>query len=410
MLSSTQGPDAPGANTMNVAVIGPDDDRRKAVAVALREGDGGALHGPEGPATGLAIQEFLSYPLELKELPRMLARHFEVVFIDLDSDTEYALNLVESLSRGGSATVMVYSAQANRDLVIRCMRAGAREFLNLPLGPGDMAGALARVPVRDPSTATARETGRRLFVFLGAKGGCGVTTVATAFALSLARDSGRSTLLIDFGLPLGDAALKLGMLCDYSTAHALDDWIRLDGSFLHSLLANHSSGLWVLAAPGEFPRTHAPIHAVNKLLEVAQQSFHYVVVDIGSRLDLKDSLLFGDSAYLYLVTQAGISELRNANRLITQLFPTRRHKLQIVLNRHMPDMPGFDDVQIARELTRPAQWKVPEESAVDKSSQPVTIPLAMGDSPASKCIRQMARAACGLPPVEGKKKSLSLFG
>ena len=96
------------------------------------------------------------YPLNLDKLPEMLARRYDVVFIDLDGDRESALDAVQSISSVNSATVMVYSAQADRDMVIRCMRAGAREFLTLPLAPGDIAGALARVPIRDTQPGLTR--------------------------------------------------------------------------------------------------------------------------------------------------------------------------------------------------------------------------------------------------------------
>jgi len=407
MSSFTEVNETASVNAISIAVVGPDDGRRNAVASALGGSEEPNTLDPEQSGVVLTIQEFLSYPLELNDLPQILAQHFDVVFVDLDGDTDYALDVVEGLSRWSSATVMVYSARANRDLVIRCIRAGAREFLNLPLAPGDMAGALARVPIRDPSLSRIQSAAGKLFVFLGAKGGCGVTTVATGFALSLAQASGQRTLLIDFGLPLGDAALQLGMLCDYSTQNALEDWRRLDGSFLRSLLAEHVSGLSVLAAPGEFPKSRAPLQAIDKLMTVARQNFHYVVVDAGSRLDLMHSSLFGDSTYLYLVTQAGISELRNANRLIAQFFSTRGHKLQVVLNRHMPHAKGFDDEQVAK--TRPAQWKVLEEDATDGATQHPAISLAHDDSPAAKSIRQMARAACGLPPLAERRKNFRLF-
>ena len=42
------------------------------------------------------------------------------------------------------ATVMVYSSVADSELMIRCMRAGAREFLSLPFPPGAMAEAMVR--------------------------------------------------------------------------------------------------------------------------------------------------------------------------------------------------------------------------------------------------------------------------
>src|SRR5579862_3007817 len=50
--------------------------------------------------------------------------------IELDSDRDCALDLVESIcSRKPSASVVVYSGVSQPDLLIASMRAGAREFL-----------------------------------------------------------------------------------------------------------------------------------------------------------------------------------------------------------------------------------------------------------------------------------------
>jgi pilus assembly protein CpaE len=339
----------------------------------------------------------------------MLDRLHDVILVDLDSDPDYAFDLVQRICAHGSATVMVYSARADLELAIRCMRAGAREFFTLPLAANDMSDALTRVSVRRPGAFHAKRAGK-LFVFLGAKGGCGVTTLASNFAISLAQESDQKTMLIDLGLPLGDAAINLGMAVEYSTHNALHDSSRLDANFLSSLLATHSSGLSVLAAPGEFPRTETPMDAVNKLLAVARQNFDYVVVDAGSRLDLKDSALFDASAIIYLVTQVGVSELRNANRLVTRFFASRDGNLQIVLNRYTPRALLFDETHITKALTRPAQWRIPDDFASARRTRNTATPLALEDSPISIAIRQMARKACGLPENEEKKKGFSIFG
>ena len=47
---------------------------------------------------------------------------------------------------------------------------------------------------------------------MGAKGGAGATMLACNFAVALAQESGKKTLLIDLDLPLGDAALNLGIV------------------------------------------------------------------------------------------------------------------------------------------------------------------------------------------------------
>lgn len=409
MLRITQTASTAIARSLSIAVIGPDDDRRNMVAGALIACECALPRLAPWLSLPLAIQEFISYPPDLVQLPPMLALQFDVVCIDLDSDTEKALELVAAVVLARSTTVMVYSMQADRNLVIRCMRAGAREFLALPLLPDDMAGALARVKVHDPAVLSIGDRNKKTFVFLGAKGGCGVTAIASIFASELARESKRSTLLIDLGLPLGDAAIHLGLSSEYSVANALEEWNRLDSSFLRSLVVEHDSGLSLLAAPHDFPHTLPPLEAIDRLLAVAHQSFHFVVVDIGSRVDLKDTSLFDESVYLYLVTQVGVSHLRNANRLITQFFPMRAQRLQILLNRYTSHAFGFNDEQVTKALTRPAQWKIPDDDGHRKKPRVPGGDLAEEESAALKAIRQMARSACGLPTIEEKKKLFRLF-
>ncbi|HXR40242.1 MAG TPA: AAA family ATPase [Terracidiphilus sp.] len=383
---------------MSIALIGPDEQRRKEAAAALLKCD------------GAEVREYSAYPASLDDVPRLIEQRNDVIIIDLDSSPEYALELVESICANGSATVMVYSSKPDSDLLVRCMRAGAREFLTPPFAHNTMAEALVRASARRSATRLPRKTGGRLLVFLGAKGGSGVTTLACNFAVSLAQESGQSTLLIDLDLPLGDAALNLGIVTEYSTVNALQDADRLDAAFLNKLLIKHSSGVSVLAAPGKFPQFHATNEAINKLITVARQEFDNVVVDVGARLDLTESALFKDAFTIYLVTQAGIPELRNSNRLIGQFFTVGSPKLEIVINRYEPRSLGVSDETITKALTRPANWKIPNDYSAVRQMQNTATPLALGDSPVARLIRQMATSICGQRATQPKKKGFKLFG
>ncbi|MGA3373334.1 MAG: hypothetical protein ABSC48_16385 [Terracidiphilus sp.] len=337
--------DSFGAELLSIALIGPDEYRRKAVASALAE------------RRGSETREFFYYPASLDDVPKLLETHFDIIIIDLDSQPEYALELVESFCASTAATVMVYSGKTDAELLVRCMRAGAREFLILPLAENIMPEALARAAARRSATrpATAKKAVGRLLVFLGAKGGDGVTTLACNFAVSLAQESSQSTLLIDLDLPLGDAAL-----------------------------------------------------AIDKLIAVARQDFENVIIDIGSRLDLMGTSLFKEGATVYLVIQAGIAGLRNSNRLISQYFATDVPKLEIVLNRFQSRSSGVPEDHVTKALTRPANWKIPNDYSAVRRMQHTAVPLALEDSPISRQIRQMARTACGLPATPGKGSGFSL--
>ncbi len=394
----SQYPESIGATSLKIALVGPNEERRAGAMRAMTS------------LTGNDVREFTTYPPGLDEVAKMLDQQYDVVMMDLDSDPEYALEMVESFCVTGPVTVMVYSQKSDSELLVRCMRAGAREFLAYPLDANVVAEALVRAAARRPVVKTSKKTAGRLLTFIGAKGGAGATTVACNFAVALAQDPNQKTLLIDLDLPLGDAALNLGIAAEYSTINALQSANRLDASFLSQLLVKHSSGVSVLAAPGKFIPYEASDEAIDRLFEVARQDFDNVVVDWGSRLDFSGTSVLKESSTIYLVTQAGIPELRNSNRLIQQFFQGPSPHLEIVINRYEPRALGVAEEHITKALTRPAQWKIPNDYPSVRKMQINATPLALADSPIARLIKQMAKAATGQSETQPKKKGFSLFG
>jgi pilus assembly protein CpaE len=390
-------PDALGTNVMSVALIGPQAGRRAAISAALRT------------AQANVTKEFETYP-ELDDVRALLEEDFDVIIIELDHNPEYALDLVENICVDGNVTVMVYSSRADSELLVRCMRAGAREFLTEPIALSTIAEALVRASVRRPAAKPNKKTAGKLAVFMGSKGGCGVTTIATNFALALAQESGKNTLLIDLNLPLGDIGIDLGISAQYSTADALQNSERLDFNYLSKLLVKHSSGLSVLAAPDKYVLVEAANADVERLLMVARQNFDYVVVDAGSRFGAIGNALFNDCSTVYLVTQVGLPDLRNSNRLISELLKGHREHLEIILNRYTARSMEIDEESITKALTMPAKWKIPSDFQSARTAQNTATPLALGDSPISRVILEMSQIACGKEIDKKKKSRFKLFG
>lgn len=399
MSAYTQQTDTLGANLLTVALIGPEEARRRDLAVAIS--------GPQATVS----KEFREYP-SLDDVPQLVEAGYHVIIIELDTNPEQALDLVEHIVSRSSITVMVYSARADSEMLVRCMRAGAREFLTPPFSQSVVVEALVRASVRRPTARSASKALGRLLVFIGAKGGSGVTTVATNFAVALAAESSQSTLLIDLDLPLGAAALDLGITAQFSTVDALQNASRLDSNFLSRLLTKHSSGLSVLSAPDKYSSFAVPEEPLEKLLLAARQDFEYVVVDAGSTVGSTYTTLIDTATTVYLVTQVSISELRNSNRIIAEFFSARAPKLQVVLNRFTPRSLVIDEESITKALTLPAAWKIPSDYPIVRQAQNSATPFALGDSSVANVVRQMARMACGLSSTPEKKKrfGLGLFG
>jgi periplasmic protein TonB len=125
MSTNAQSPQAEksASKGMSVALIGPNDAHRKIVARALATSQGRKVH------------EFIDYPSDLNDLPGMVEQNFDVVLVDVDTDESYALQIIEKLAEIGQS-VMAYSARTDQELLMSCMRAGARDFLPLPTEPG----------------------------------------------------------------------------------------------------------------------------------------------------------------------------------------------------------------------------------------------------------------------------------
>jgi pilus assembly protein CpaE len=391
-------PDPVGSGALSIALIGPNDARRKTVVNALAGSEAGT------------VREFTAYPNKLSDVPRIMDQNFDVIIIDLDSDQQYALELVETMAAAGTSTVMVYSMSNDPNLLMSCMRAGAREFLPQPIAANTLNEALSRAAARRPATKLGKQQGGKVLVFLGGKGGSGVTTVACNFAVSLVQECAQNTVLIDLDLPLGDAALNLGISPQFSTVDGLQNFSRMDQNFLSKLLTKHSSSLYVLAAPGKFPQVEVSNEAVEKLIAVARLAFDYVVVDAGSRFDLSGTTLVEHADTVYLVMQAGIPELRNSHRVISEYFKSGGSNLEIVLNRFMPRSGGVDEEHISKALTRPVNWKIPSDWVTVRRMQNEATPLALEDSMIARAIQEMARTAAGMPAKPEKKRGFSLFG
>jgi Flp pilus assembly CpaE family ATPase len=190
------------------------------------------------------------------------------------------------------------------------------------------------------ATTALREKGHsgkkaegKLLVLTGSKGGSGVTTVACNIAIALAQSPDQRVLLIDLALPIGDAALCLGIAAGYSTDYALQNIDRLDAALPENIVAKHRSGVFVLAAPTQISEVEASKSDIEKLMAIARSEFDLVIVDAGSRIDAAAKALFEHASIVYLVTQTGISELRNSNRVISQFFAEGSSDLEIVVNR-----------------------------------------------------------------------------
>ncbi len=385
-------------STLSVVVIAPNEQRRVSLIKALA-----------GPQAAIA-REFTRYPSR-DDVGQIIEADPDVVVVDVEPDAERALEVIETIcGQSRSLTVMVYAARPDSDLLVRSMRAGAREFLTDPVLPASAGEALVRASARCEEVRRRKKATGKLLVFVGAKGGAGVTTIASNFAVALAAESGEKVALIDLDLQLGDAVLTLGLTTKFTVLDALENTNRLDSDFLSVLFVKHSSGLQVLGAPDTIPTTQASQNGVDKLLRVAREDFPYVVIDAGSHSIETYEALFETASTVYLVSQVSVADLRNSNRFVSRYFTgADAGKLEIVLNRFIAKNAEIDEAAITKALTQPAKWKISNDYISARRAQNSGVALALQKNQMARCFADMAKAACGQIVLPGKKK-FSFFG
>ena len=387
-------------NPLSVALIGPDDGRRRALAKAFI-------------AQQVSIAgELGSYP-NFSNLVKLTDSDCDVVVVDLDGDVDMALELVENIcTRNSALTVMVSSKSQEPELLVRCMRAGARELLHEPVSASVLVEAIVRASARRLECERQKKTTGKVLVFRGAKGGSGTTTIASNFAIALKKESGKEVALVDLNLELGDIGVILGLKSAFSVKDALNNPRRLDQDFVSTLLAEHESGVSVLTASDEYG-TSPEIEAgtLGKLVYILRDRFPYVVVDAGPSLGSAGNIVYEMADLVYLVVQVDIPALRNAKRIISHVQGPidNASRIEVVLNRYDSRKSEIEEGQIAKALALPLSWKIPNDYAGVRRSVDSGSALD-GNSPVAQALSRMARAACGKPQENGTKKRWGLFG
>src|SRR5947199_9917982 len=120
----------------------------------------------------------------------------DVGFVALDSNPDKALELVESLAKSApSCDLLVTSTSTDGNLILRTMRAGAKEFLTQPLKTEDLSAALQRVARQRSGGAGGSGRGCSIIAVTGGTGGVGTTSVAVNLGCSLAANPAHAVVL-----------------------------------------------------------------------------------------------------------------------------------------------------------------------------------------------------------------------
>ena len=270
----------------------------------------------------------------------------DLVMVDIRADVSSGMAAIERLRAGSPAlAIFAIATAAEPDLILQAMRAGANEFFPwLPGGTTQQSrameesfhGAIRRTAARREAAHAGTRQPSISYVFLGAKGGAGTTTVSVNCAVELARLTKRPTIIVDLKPSLGEVALFLGVRPRFTVLDAIENLHRLDKDFLKEIVSKHKSGLDILAGSDQFDRpTAQDAGAIEELLRVLTRCYEYIVIDAGNMINpfVVSGLYTADT--VFLITNPDVPSIRNAQRLVDRVrqLGAGSERVRVLLNR-----------------------------------------------------------------------------
>jgi len=336
----------------------------------------------------------------------------DICIVDFDRDRRRAALAAESIHSAAPETaVFAVSTDAQPDLIIQAMRSGCSEYLLKPMGREQLLNAVARVGGRRKERLQPFKA--QVLAFMGAKGGCGVTSVVTQLGAMLANSFSKKTLIVDLHPDFGDAALYLGLTkYRYHFFELMENNERLDAELLGSFLAHHSSGLDLIPAPegNDAPRRILP-GAVAQTFEFLRMRYDFILVDMAPGLSDENLEMIRHCDQLHVVTVSEVSALRNVVRHLDYLTRKEipRERFRVVLNRHQKRA-LISDGEIEKTIGQKIFWKVPNQYAHVVKAINGGDPVAqLSSSNVTKNLRELASSLGAKPTVPEKRKESSGF-
>jgi pilus assembly protein CpaE len=320
----------------------------------------------------------------------------DVAVVAVGAQAEPALKFVERMAAEFPQTsVICASRDASPDLILSSLRAGAREFLRLPLIKEEFRTVLDRVCEQCSVRVEApKKQGRTVAVF-SSKGGCGTSFIATNLAASM----GAPTVLVDLNLQAGDLTLFLGVEPKYSIADLVENREQADDAMLRSYLSPHSANLSLLAAPREADAADdIEAEHVFSVIQILRERYDFVVIDPQHTFDSITLAALDQVDEILMVLTLDIPAIRSAQRTLAIFdrlgYP--RHKVRIVVNRWSKQI-DLDLRQVERYLGERVTGFITSDYRTAVNSINLGQPLVEAE-PQSRIaaeIRQLAAAIAG---------------
>ncbi len=325
------------SNVLRLAIVDPNDSTREEIKVTLQGMDMVWLEAE------CSRYEFFTDVVGQSNP--------DIGIVVLDSDVEKAIYLMERLKEDNAACeIIAVSSSTDGQLILRCLRAGAKEYLTMPLDVEELIASLQQIASRKYSGTEGKLRASKIIAFCGASGGVGCTSLAVNLGCILASNPANSAALVDLDLAVGDADVFLDTIPDYSLVDVTQNIARLDFQLLKRSMTKHPSGLYLLPRPVQL-QDLALINpeSLRRVFGLLKASFTHVILDLSKGFTEVDVAALEMANEIVMVVQLDLPSLRNLVRLLSSFeeIAEIREKVRIIVNRA-----GLESGQISLKKAR----------------------------------------------------------
>jgi pilus assembly protein CpaE len=278
--------------------------------------------------------QILSGGNDLEQVEKEIVRlKPSAAIIALGTDADQAMKMIQRMTTECPDTAMISAAkETSSDLILRSLRAGAREFLRLPIIADELVTVLDRIEEFCAGKGEPSAPSGRMTAVFSSKGGCGASFIAT----NLAACTEVRTLLVDLNLESGD----LGLFLNLEPRRTIVDMVShrgvLDNDLISAYVTPFSKTLDLLAAPKEVdPLDRIKPEYIFELLERLRKCYQHVVVDLPHTFDGITQVALDQADKIVLVLSLDIPAIRSVKHAL-QFFDRvgyPQSKIVVVVNR-----------------------------------------------------------------------------
>ncbi len=273
-----------------------------------------------------------AYPMRHQLAEVLSAEAPNLCLLEIGEPREPGLALIPDLLRiDAKLPIIVVLANNDPELVLRCLRQGASDFLIPPFTSEQVEGALQKIARLQPNQSASSG---KVYCIMPAKGGCGASTIASNLAYQMKRGDKR-ILLADLDPLAGTLSFLLKIKSNYSFMDALARSHDIDADLWRSVVTSRG-GVDVLLSPEVMMEGMSELKDAGSIIEYARATYDLVVLDTGgvygewnlSQAQLADEIL--------LVATNELTALQAVQRALGYLDANNipRYKLRLIVNRY----------------------------------------------------------------------------